>query len=166
MSDNYSSANFDPHSAENLDITGLDPASAGEFVMAYVTTLKQTKADLQKKEEEFNLWKNRAKLALEKNREDLASQAANRASELEGQVKQLESEKQKLELDIESLQSQLRMIKKGPDPTTTTKAEMLLQQLESMGGTVDETKEAFKEQEADDMLEKFKEQMNAENENS
>ena len=60
-----------------------------EYLISLVATLKKTRAALTEERQELERWQSRVELARNKGREDLASQAEQRANEAEQRLKRL-----------------------------------------------------------------------------
>ena len=146
-----------PETEDYTDLRGMDTRAAKEYILAYITTLKNTQNDLRKAEESLSLWQSRVKLATERGSADLASAAAIRVDEFQTKVGSLKAEERKLSAEIEHMKSQLKDIQHQPEYTVD--ADLLLAQLEQVVGEPDKTAEKFKAEEADQALEELKKRL-------
>ena len=141
-------------SMDNYDITGLDPKSAQEYVVAVVATLKATEAKRAELERESELWAKRAEMAREHGREELRSQAETRKVEIAADLGRIKTEEAELKGGAIRLKGQLRLILKQPE--LATDADQLAAQIELMDDGRDELVEKFREEEANDALAQLK----------
>ncbi len=146
---------------EPLDLSNMDEKSAKEYVVALLTTLKQTTAKRKEVEKEVELWEGRVTLAEENERPDLRAQAAGLLEEKKDALSRLQSEEAAFKRELNSAESQLRMIQNQPE--FTINADKLLAELEMVVGEVDETRDHFREFEAEQALEKLRKKMAANN---
>jgi hypothetical protein len=142
---------------DDFDITGLDAKAAREYVLAVVTTLRQTSAKRQELERDRALWSGRAKLAAEKGRSDLQAEAEVRLRDVEFQLNDIRAEEDVLTAGVRRLKSQLKVIEATPQ--LSVDADQLLTELEILGGERDELAEKLKEEEANAALEDLKKRM-------
>lgn len=143
---------------EPIDLTGLDQQSAREIVVQVIKSLKQTSAQRTKVAGELEMWRKRVSLAAEHGKSDLQAQAQTRVDDLTFQLEGLQAEEHELIRTVDRLKRQLRDMEQEPRLSVDTDA--LLTQLEILGGERDELSDAFRETEADALLEKLKQEMN------
>jgi hypothetical protein len=138
----------------DTDIEGLDPAQASEYVLAFVTTLKQTEKALAQAAEEANLWTRRVTLARGRGDEALAAQAQARLSDATARQLQLETELADLRAKVAVLKDKLTRLKMTGGRLVDT--DLLLAQLQMVVGEKDKLGDAMKQQEADAALDELK----------
>lgn len=144
---------------EHLDLTGMDPRDAREYVYQYLVALKKTRADRDKAAEEVEVWRHRVDLARGHDRSDLEAEALTMLDDARSRYESLTAETRALEKDVMDLKDRLHRLEEAP--SRTIDAEALLSQLESVAGTPDTTSEAVRELEADAALEELKRRMQA-----
>ena len=142
---------------DTYDLTGLDAQTAKEIVVNVISSLKQTTAQRASVEEELEIWKGRVRLAAEKGRSDLQAQAQTRVDDLEFNLESIRAEELELIRGVDRMKRQLKLIESQPQ--FSIDADMLLAELEILGGETDELAERFKEEEADALLDKLKKDM-------
>jgi phage shock protein A len=138
----------------DTDIDGLDPGQAAQYVLAFITTLKQTQKACEAACEEVNIWTRRVTLARSRGEQGLAAQAQARLSEATSKQSQLESELADLTSKVAVLKDKLvRLRLTGPRLVDT---DSLLAQLQSVAGKKDELQEAMNIEEANAALDELK----------
>ena len=142
---------------DNYDITGLDPASAKEYVLAAISTLKQTSDKRAQLENELELWQKRISLAKEHGRSDLQTQAETREFETKQQLEKIKLEEAELKGGVVRLKSQLKLILNQPD--LAYDADHLAAELEMLTEEKDDLADKFREEEAEDALQRLKREM-------
>ncbi len=138
----------------DTDIDGLDPVQASEYVLAFVTTLKQTEKALAEASEDTNLWTRRVALARSKGDEGLAAQAQARLSDAVAKQSQLELELADLRRKVVVLKDKLVRIKMTGGRLVNT--DLLLAQLQMVVGEKDTLGDAMKHAEANAALDQLK----------
>ena len=138
----------------DTDIDGLGPEQASEYVLAFVTTLKQTEKALAEASEDTNLWTRRVTLARSKGDEGLAAQAQARLSDAVAKQSQLESELADLKRKVAVLKDKLVRLKMTGGRLVNT--DLLLAQLQMVVGEKDTLGDAMKHAEADAALDELK----------
>ena len=141
----------------DTDIEGLDPRQAGEYVLAFLTTLKQTEKALAAAEEEVGLWTRRVALAQSKGDESLAAQAQARLSDATAKKAQLAVEMDDLKAKVVVLKDKLTRLRMTG--TRLVDADLLLAQLQMVTGPKDELSQAMKKEEAGAALDELKKKM-------
>ncbi|HTO21255.1 MAG TPA: hypothetical protein VMQ10_02135 [Spirochaetia bacterium] len=138
----------------DTDIDGLDPVQASEYVLAFVTTLKQTEKALAEASEDTNLWTRRVALARSKGDEGLAAQAQARLSDATAKQSQLEADLADLRRKVVVLKDKLVRLKMTGGRLVDT--DLLLAQLQMVVGEKDTLGDAMKHAEADAALDELK----------
>jgi phage shock protein A len=138
----------------DTDIEGLDPAQASQYVLAFITTLKQTGKALAAAQEETNTWTRRVTLARSKGDEGLAAQAQARLSDAAAKQSHLETELADLKAKVAVLKDKLVRLRMTGGRLIDT--DLLLAQLQMVVGTQDDLGEAMKKEEANAALDELK----------
>ena len=141
----------------DTDLEGLGPKEAGEYVLAFITTLKQTERDLARAAEEVATWTKRVALAESRGDAPLAAQAKARLAEEERKRALREAELAELRMKVSILKEKL--VKLRMMPARTVDPDLLLAQLEMLTGKKDTLSLALKEEEAKAKLEELKKKM-------
>jgi phage shock protein A len=141
----------------DTDIEGLDPQQATQYVLAFITTLKQTEKALAASQEEENLWTRRVTLARSKGDEGLASQAQARLSDATAKRSQVETELSDLEAKVAVLKEKLTRLRMTG--VKLVDADLLLAQLQMIVGPKDELSSTMKKEEASAALDELKKRM-------
>jgi phage shock protein A len=169
MSDNindqsFSGAGMGRSERPDTDLSGMDPGTAQEYVISFITALKTTQKQKKSLLEERNLWQERVVLAQSKEQTELALKAQNRVSEIQAKITTLETEEKDLEQKVAILKTELQKLAQRTN--LSVDVDGLLAQLEMLVGEPDKTKEAFKEEEAQAELERLKKKLEQEKEGS
>jgi hypothetical protein len=138
----------------DTDIEGLDPAQASEYVLAFITTLKQAERALAEASEETNTWTRRVTLARGKGDEALAAQAQARLSDVMARQSKLETELVDLKAKVVVLKEKLVRLKMTGGRLVDT--DLLLAQLQVVVGEKDALGDAMKNEEANAALDELK----------
>ncbi len=138
----------------DTDIEGLDPAQASQYVLAFLTTLKQTEKSLDAAREDTNTWTRRVTLARSRGEETLAAQAQARLSDATAKQSRLESELADLRAKVAVLREKLARLRMTGGRLVD--ADLLLAQLQMAAGKKDELGEAMKKAEANAALDELK----------
>lgn len=142
---------------QDTDIDGLEPKDAAEYVLAFATTLKRTEADLARVAEEIATWTRRVALAAGKGEATLAEQARAKLAEIEAKKAALEAELADLRPKVDVLKEKLQRLRgrfqRSVDP------DLLLAELEMLGGKKDALADRFKAEEAGAKVEDLKRKM-------
>jgi phage shock protein A len=141
----------------DTDLEGLGPKEATEYVLAFITTLKQTERDLARIEEETATWARRVSLAESRGEADLAAQAKARLGEVRAKKAEREAELADLRRKVATLKHSLARLRVMPSRSVDT--DLLLAQLEMVVGKKDELSLKFKEEEAKAKLDELKKRM-------
>jgi phage shock protein A len=126
---------------DDTDLTGLDLASAKEYIFAYAVDVKRLDKELADAQAEQDKWKGRAVLADSKlaaagpagdpSMAALAQAARAKAEEVAGKIASLDAERAELRAKVSRMREQLPMIKareRSIDP------DLLLAELQLMTG--------------------------------
>jgi hypothetical protein len=144
---------------ENTNLSGLDPASAKEYVLQHIISLKSLQRSRAQVREELKLWSDRVELAAQKGREDLKGLALLRCQEISAKDEALATEERQLRMDID-MKQQLEGIRR--QPVQTVDADLLLAQLEQVVGESRLTEGRFQDVAADQALEELKQRLESE----
>jgi phage shock protein A len=145
----------------DTDLEGLGPKEASEYVLAFITTLKQTEKAVAAAQEDSNLWTRRVVLARSKGDEGLAGQAQARLSDATGKQAGLEAELADLRAKVAVLKQKLVRIRMAG--VKLVDADLLLAQLEMIAGKKDQLAHAMKQEEAGAALDELKKKMQGTN---
>ena len=146
----------------DTDIDGLGPKDAYQYVLAFITTLKQTERALANADQDVATWTHRVELAAAKGDATLTAAAQSRLAEATAKREQLETELADLRATVSVLKEKLkrRIATAGADPARKlVDADLLLAQLEMVVGPKDEVSTAFRHEEANAALEELKRKM-------
>jgi phage shock protein A len=138
----------------DTDIEGLDPSQASQYVLAFITTLKQTEKALSAAQEDTNTWTRRVTLARTRGDEGLAAQAQARLSDATAKQSQLETELSDLKAKVAVLKDKL--VRLRMTGTRLVDADLLLAQLQMIVGKKDELGDTMKNEEANAALDELK----------
>ena len=138
----------------DTDIEGLDPAQASQYVLAFITTLKQTEKAFAAAQEDANIWTRRVTLARSRGDEGLAAQAQARLADATAKQSQLETELADLKRKVAVLKDKLVRLRMTGGRLVDT--DLLLAQLQMVAGKKDELGDAMKNEEANAALDELK----------
>lgn len=138
----------------DTDMEGLSPAQASEYVLAFITTLKQTEKAAAAAQEDTNLWTRRVTLARSRGDEALAAQAQARLSDATAKQSKLETELSDLKAKVAVLREKLTRLRMTGGKLVD--ADLLLAQLRMVVGEKDELGDAMKKEEAQAALDELK----------
>jgi len=141
----------------DTDIQGLGPQEAADYVLAFITTLKQTEKAVGAAEEEVSVWTRRVALARSRGEEGLAAQAEARLTEATGRKATLDAELADLKAKVSVLKEKLARLRVTGGRLVDT--DLLLAQLEMAAGKKDELSAAMKEEESKAALDELKKKM-------
>ena len=141
----------------DTDIEGLGPKEASAYVLAFITTLKQTERALAAAGEEVALWTRRVSLAQGKGEAVLAAQAQARLTDAEQKKARLEGELAELKAKVSVLKEKLVRLRMTGGRLVD--ADLLLAQLEMVVGKKDELSRSMKEEETNAALDELKKKM-------
>jgi phage shock protein A len=89
------------------DLTGMDAASAREYILHFITTLKLTEKKIQEMDAELIKWNSRISLARDQGNADLVLEAEKAAGEIKGRRDQMIGEAAELKGQIELMRKQI-----------------------------------------------------------
>jgi phage shock protein A len=138
----------------DTDIDFMDFDSARQYVLAFITTLKNTQRERSVTEEELAIWQRRVKLAAGRGEQALQKAAEARAAELAEKLTRLQGEEADRGRKVDVLKGKLRSLRIRS--AMTVDADALLAQLSMLAGEPDTLKQSLKEQEALAALEELK----------
>lgn len=141
----------------DTDLEGLGPKEATEYVLAFITTLKQTEKDLTRIDEEMGIWTKRVALAESRGEAALAAQAKVRREEIQARKAARLAELSELRRKVSTLKDKLTRLRMMP--TRSVDTDLLLAQLEMVAGKKDELSVQLKEEEAKLNLDELKKRM-------
>ncbi len=141
----------------DTDLEGLGPKEAADYVLAFITTLKQTEKACEQAQEETNLWTRRVTLAQSRGEAGLASQAMARLSDATAKQAKLEEELADLKAKVSVLKEKLTLVRARG--VKLVDADLLLAQLEMLVGKKDDLERAMKREEAGAALDELKKKM-------
>lgn len=124
----------------------IDPVIQAEM-KNLVMRSKQLEKELTQIEEDLPMWERRVDLAREKNRPELAMQAAEKADKMRSRKQEITTELDVIQQEKDMLRYQARR----PSGVEVARAEMMLEEVR-MGGLVDPDK-AKTERELDELVE-------------
>ncbi len=141
----------------DTDIEGLGPKEASEYVLAFITTLKQTEKAIAAAEEDVSLWTRRVALARSKGDEALAAQAQTRVDQAAAKKAGLEAELADLKAKVAVLKEKLVRVRMTGGKSVD--ADLLLAQLQMAVGEKDRLADTMKEEETKAALDELKKKM-------
>jgi hypothetical protein len=141
----------------DTDLEGLGPTEATEYVLAFITTLKQTEKARATADEEVALWTRRVELARSKGDEALTLQAQARRDECTAKKAKLDAELAELKGKVAILKEKLTRIRMTGGRSVDT--DLLLAQLEMVVGKKDDLSRTFKDEESNAALDELKKKM-------
>ena len=147
--------------SNDLDIDRLPYKDAEQYVLSFITTLKNIEGKLKNLNRELELWRGRARLAEENQEGHLVLIAGKKISELQAKSSQLELEEKSLRLKVSVLKEKLNIIRNQPAAVVNT--DELLQKMKMLVGEEDKTLEVIEDLEAQQALEELKKRLKEEN---
>jgi len=91
----------------SVDISGMSPADAKEYIFNFLSTLKLTEKQILNLDDEINKWQSRIDLANSKNESQLALDAEKEKNRLLGKKTALETEVEQYKQQIEEMRRQM-----------------------------------------------------------
>ncbi len=149
--------NLEQKPIDDTDLSGMELIDAKEYVLAFIQTLKEIQLKISKLKEELNVWKERAQLAVERNKHDLKQGADQKVAALNAEIEMLSKEESELKSKIITMKDNLKDLKHKFNFTVDT--EQMLADIEMLVGKKDELSEEFKKEEAEKRLEELKRKM-------
>jgi phage shock protein A len=149
------------HAMEDTDLSNMSPGDAREYVLAFLTALKQTTIQKRQVEQELETWRGRIQLAQDRAAADLAARAAGVVSQLEAKLATLAAEEAELDGKARTLKENLRRLEitgRRLVDTDLLQAELDLAVGEDKAAEI-ETDRALRKAQADAALEELKRRM-------
>lgn len=143
--------------ADQFDMSGMSDQEAKQYVLQYLKALQEVRRQKKDKQEDFETWEKRVRLAKEQGRDDLQQEALERCRQLADEHDSLSQQEKSLQEDVDALKSRLATFTER-----SVNAEALLGQLEGVVGDSHETDRAVDELEVEADLQRLKQQMAAE----
>jgi phage shock protein A len=131
---------------DDTDIRGMGPEEARDYVLAFITSLKETQRQKEKCLEDLKLWQDRLRMAQNNSRPDLIRASEARILELRDQAARLNEEEKELSSKVTRLKEKMKELKIRFQFSVDT--DLLLADLNMLVGEKDITEEKFKEEEA------------------
>ncbi len=145
----------------DTDIDSLSPRDAREYVLHFITSLKQTQAQRRQLAGELAGWRRRVALAAEQKKPELQEQARLRVDELSQREAELAEEDTVLMVKVGVLKEKLAALRLRGELKVDPDA--LLAELQTLSGPRDRLAEDLKEEEASQMLSELKRRLENEN---
>lgn len=145
----------------DIDLQGLDPATAREVVAAYLSSSRELRRQLQTAREQEDLWQKRTALARRAGDPELEQRAASRLHEVRASREKLTAEDFELSAVIDRLKAELQRLRAAPE-LSGIDADQLLTDLRSIAGEPDETAESLQELQTEHELRELKRRLKAE----
>ncbi len=141
----------------DIDIDSMDPGSAREYVLSFISTLKRTQKQRTSLQKELALWERRLNLAEDRDELMLKKGAEEQVLELKNKISLLLEEENTLNRKVSILKEKLKMIQSRP--SFSIDADALLAQLQAVTGFEDTLDKQLKEEEASQALDELKKRM-------
>ena len=145
----------------DIDLQGLDPATAREVVAGYLSSSRELQGQLRSAREQEELWQRRTVLARQAGDLELEQQAQRRLKEARATREKLSADDFELSVVIDRLKAELQKLRAAP-ALTGIDAEQLLADLRSIAGEPDATAEALQELQTERELRELKRRLAAE----
>lgn len=143
--------------ADQFDLSGMSSSEAKEYVLQYLKALQEIRRQKDAKQEDFQTWERRARLAGEQDRPELQAEALARCRELADEFDSLTEQEKSLQNDVDELKRKL-----ATHTETTVNASALLKNLESVVGDSHQADKAIDDLEVESELERLKRQVASE----
>ena len=141
----------------DTEIDFMDFESAREYVLAFITTLKETQKQRAVAAEELEHWRGRVKLAESRAEPVLKRGAEQRVAELEAHSHQLIQEELDLKRKVDVLKEKLKATKIRS--SLKVDADALLAHMQMLVGEPDHLQENLLKEEAEQALQDLKKKM-------
>lgn len=145
----------------DIDLQGLDPATAREVVAGYLSSSRELQGQLRSAREQEELWQRRTVLARQAGDLELEQRAQRRLKEARATREKLSADDFELSVVIDRLKAELQKLRAAP-ALTGIDAEQLLADLRSIAGEPDATAEALQELQTERELRELKRRLAAE----
>lgn len=116
---------------DDTDLSGMNFASAKEYILEFITTLKQIEKEIEIENESLLVWKKRISLAEQKGLNDLKSAAENQAMEIETKILNLKKNHEELTHKISIMKAKLPLVSASEK---SVDSDLLLAELEMITG--------------------------------
>lgn len=144
----------------DIDLQGLDPATAREVVAGYLSSSRELQARLRSAREQEELWRKRTLLARQAGNLELEQRAQRRLKEAGETREKLNADGFELSVVIDRLKAELRRLRAAP-ALSGIDADQLLADLRSIAGEPDATAEALQELQTERELRELKRRLEA-----
>ena len=145
----------------DIDLQELDPATAREVVVGYLTSSRELRRQLRSAREQEDLWQKRTALAREAGDPELEQRVEGQLHEARANREKLSAEDFELSAAINRLKMGLRRLREAP-ALSGVDADQLLADLQSVAGDQDRTAEEFRDLQAEHELRKLKRSLEGE----
>ena len=145
----------------DIDLQGLDPATAREVVAGYLRSSRELQGQLRSAREQEELWQRRTVLARQAGDLELEQRAQRRLKEARETREKLSADDFELSVVIDRLKAELQKLRAAPT-LTGIDAEQLLADLRSIAGEPDATAAALQELQTERELRELKRRLAAE----
>ncbi len=145
----------------DIDLQGLDPATAREVVAGYLRSSRELQGQLRSAREQEELWQRRTVLARQAGDLELEQRAQRRLKEARETREKLSADDFELSVVIDRLKAELQRLRAAP-ALTGIDAEQLLADLRSIAGEPDATAAALQELQTERELRELKRRLAAE----
>ena len=145
----------------DIDLQGLDPATAREVVAGYLRSSRELQGQLRSAREQEELWQRRTVLARQAGDLELEQRAQRRLKEARATREKLSADDFELSVVIDRLKAELQKLRAAP-ALTGIDAEQLLADLRSIAGEPDATAAALQELQTERELRELKRRLAAE----
>ena len=146
---------------DDIDLQGLDPATAREVVAGYLRSSRELRGQLRSAREQEELWQKRTLLARQAGDLELEQRAQRRLKEARETSGRLSAEDFELSVVIDRLKAELQRLRAAPE-LSGIDADQLLTDLRSIAGEPDATAEALQELQTERELRELKRRLEAE----
>ena len=92
------------------DLGGMDPSSAKEYILGFISTLKLTETKINELHAELAKWNSRIELAKSKGQPELALEAEKEAERIKSRLQELAAETAGLKSHIDAMRRQLPLL--------------------------------------------------------
>ncbi len=145
----------------DIDLRGLDPATAREVVAGYLRSSRELRGKLRSAREQEALWQKRTLLARQAGDHELEHRAQRRLKEARETSGRLSAEDFELSAVVDRLKAELQRLRAAPE-LSGIDADQLLTDLRSIAGEPDATAEALQELQTERELRELKRRLESE----
>jgi phage shock protein A len=140
------------------DLSDMDYETAHNYVVSYITEFKEIQKKTQSLLDEKKIWEDRHKLAVDKNKSDLAGQALEKIKDIDEKKVKYVDRGLELKVIIEILKDQLNKL--SVSSTNQFDAEKILAELQLMSDDAFIINKDITDIEIQDQLDKLKSNLN------